>query len=334
MLFLSMLLFATSIVALVSCLIFLFKKQKKKGLIAIAICVISIFVGNFFMEINDKNDEPLYSVELKKTDTNYDSSQRMWTLTADKNGKYTLKLKANKDGKITVTSKSDPNTNFKVRVYNVKANEVVKVPLTVKTGSNNSAADFYIKADDMRTVEVFLSNPNYVEKSQSSSSEVSSQESLANLKATISSPMNMQNYLNIENNVINAAKSYNDIIDGNDDVSAEQSRNVAQRNYKTQMNNLNDLIKKAGKDYKSQKSHLTVSDWKLLQNYQNSLVDYLNELSSYASEIQNATPVLNDPSTPDDTKKDEQTDLNNAQNKFNQAKQHWQNQYNFIMNRN
>lgn len=172
MLFLSMLLFATSIVALISCLIFLFKKQKKKGLIAIAICVISIFVGNFFMEINDKSNEPLYSVELKKTDTNYDSSQRMWTLTANKNGKYTLKLKANKDGKITVTSKSDPNTNFKVRVYNVKANEVVKVPLTVKTGSNNSAADFYIKANDMRTVEVFLSNPNYVEKANSSESSI------------------------------------------------------------------------------------------------------------------------------------------------------------------
>lgn len=172
MLFLSMLLFSTSIVALVSCLIFLFKKQKKKGLIAIAICVISIFVSNFFMEINDKNNEPLYSIELKKTDTNYDSSQRMWTLTADKNGKYTLKLKANKDGKITVTSKSDPNTNFKTKVYNVKANEVVKVPLTVKTDSNNSAADFYIKADNMKTVEVFLSNPNYVEKESSSESSI------------------------------------------------------------------------------------------------------------------------------------------------------------------
>ena len=334
MLFLLTLLFATAIVALICCLIFLFKKQKKKGLIAIAICVISIFIGNFFMEINDKSDAPLYSIELKKTDTNYDSSERMWTLTADKDGKYTLKLKANKSGKITVTSKSDPNTNFKVKTYNVSSRETIKVPLAVKNDTNTPAADFYIKAGNMKTVEVFLSNPNYVKKSQSSSSEVSSQESLANLKATISSPMNMQNYLNIENNVINAAKSYNDIIDGNDDASAEQSRNVAQRNYKTQMNNLNDLIKKSSKDYKSQKSHLTVSDWKLLQNYQNSLVDYLNELSSYANEIQDATPVLNDPSTPDDTKKDEQTDLNNAQNKFKQAKQNWQNQYNFIMNRN
>ena len=282
------------------------------------------------------NDKQLYSVELKKTDTNYDSSERMWTLNADKNGNYTLKLKANKDGKITVTSKSDPNTNFKTKTYTVSSGETIKVPLTVKNDINTPAADFYIKADDMKTVEVFLSNPNYVEKessSESSNGTVSPQESLANLKATISSPMNMQNYQNIENNVINAAKSYNDIIGDNDNVSAERSRNVAQRNYKTQMNNLNNLIKKAGKDYKSQKSHLTESDWKTLENYQNSLVDYLEELSSYASEIQDATPVLNDPSTPDDTKKDEQTDLNNAQNKFNQAKQNWQNQYNSIMNR-
>lgn len=173
-----------------------------------------------------------------------------------------------------------------------------------------------------------------VSSTKKNHNDISPQESLANIKATISSPMNMQNYLNIENNVISAAKSYNDIIDDNENASAEQSRSAAQRNYKTQMNNLNDLIKKSSKDYKSQKSHLTVSDWKLLQNYQNSLVNYLDELSSYASEIQNATPVLNDPSTPDDTKKDEQTDLSDAQNKFNQAKQNWQNQYNSIMNRN
>ena len=172
MLFLSMLLFATAIVALISCIIFLFKKQKKKGLIAIIICVLSMFIGNFFVNTDNKNNEPLYSVELKKTDTNYDSSQKMWTLTANKNGKYTLKLKANKDGKITVTSKSDPNTNFKTKTYNVSSGETIKVPLTVKNNANTPAADFYIKADNMKTVEVFLSNPNYVEKESSSESSI------------------------------------------------------------------------------------------------------------------------------------------------------------------
>ena len=172
MLFLSMLLFATAIVALISCIIFLFKKQKKKGLIAIIICVLSMFIGNFFVNTDNKNNEPLYSVELKKTDTNYDSSQKMWTLTANKNGKYTLKLKANKNGKITVTSKSDPNTNFKTKTYNVSSGETIKVPLTVKNDANTPAADFYIKADNMKTVEVFLSNPNYVEKESSSESSV------------------------------------------------------------------------------------------------------------------------------------------------------------------
>lgn len=172
MLFLSMLLFATAIVALISCIIFLFKKQKKKGLIAIIICVLSMFIGNFFVNTDNKNNEPLYSVELKKTDTNYDSSQKMWTLTANKNGKYTLKLKANKDGKITVTSKSDPNTNFKTKTYNVSLGETIKVPLTVKNDANTPAADFYIKADNMKTVEVFLSNPNYVEKESSSESSI------------------------------------------------------------------------------------------------------------------------------------------------------------------
>lgn len=172
MLFLSMLLFATAIVALISCIIFLFKKQKKKGLIAIIICVLSMFIGNFFVNTDNKNNEPLYSVELKKTDTNYDSSQKMWTLTANKNGKYTLKLKANKDGKITVTSKSDPNTNFKTKTYNVSSGETIKAPLTVKNDANTPAADFYIKADNMKTVEVFLSNPNYVEKESSSESSI------------------------------------------------------------------------------------------------------------------------------------------------------------------
>lgn len=118
------------------------------------------------------NSEPLYSVQLKKTDMNYDSSERMWTLTADKNGKYTLKLKANKSGRITVTSKSDPNTNFKVKTYNVSSGETIKVPLAVKNDVNTPAADFYIKADNMKTVEVFLSNPNYVEKESSSESSI------------------------------------------------------------------------------------------------------------------------------------------------------------------
>lgn len=118
------------------------------------------------------SNKQLYSVELKKTDTNYDSSERMWTLDANKNGKYILKLKANKDGEITVTSESDPNTNFKTKTYTVSSGETIKVPLTVKNDINTPAADFYIKADDMKTVEVFLSNPNYVEKESSSESSV------------------------------------------------------------------------------------------------------------------------------------------------------------------
>ena len=144
----------------------------KKIVLSCGIVLLGFGLAGCSQEKTINNSEPLYSVQLKKTDTNYNSSQRMWTLTADKNGKYTLELKANKDGKITVTSKSDPNTNFKTKVYNVKASEVVKVPLTVKTGSNTPAADFYIKADDMRTVEVFLSNPNYVEKESSSESSI------------------------------------------------------------------------------------------------------------------------------------------------------------------
>lgn len=168
MLFLSILFLVIALVTLIACLVYLFKKQKKKGLIAITICVISMFLGNICSHIDDKSNEPLYSVDLKKTDTNYDSSQRMWTLDADKNGKYTLKLRANKDGKITVTSKSDgvydPNTNFKTKTYNISSGEIIKVPLSVKNDSNTSAANFYIKADDMKAVEVFLSNPNYVKK--------------------------------------------------------------------------------------------------------------------------------------------------------------------------
>lgn len=328
MLFLSILFLVIAFVTLIACFVYLFKKQKKKGLIAITICVISMFLGNICSHIDDKSDEPLYSVDLKKTDTNYDSFQRMWTLDADKNGKYTLKLRANKDGKITVTSKSDPNTSFKTKVYNVEADEVVKVPLTVKTGSNNSAADFYIKADNMKTVEVFLSNPNY--------NSVTPQKSLANLKTTISSPMNMQNYQNIENNVINAAKSYNDIIHGGDDKAAMESRNACQKRYEAQLKNVHNLAEKESKDYKSQELHLTSSDWNTLQNYQKTLVNYLDELYSYAVEVQNATAIINDdnPHTTSDEKKNAQTDLNNEQNKFNAIKKEWQNQYNSIMNRN
>ena len=117
--------------------------------------------------------EPLYSVNVKKDDDNYDDNG--WMFNANKNGNYDLQLKANKSGQITVTSDDDPDTTFTSKTYNVHKGDIVNVPLTVKSDKNTPGAEFHVKAKGTKTTNVFLGNPNYVE--QSSSSEQSSDNS-------------------------------------------------------------------------------------------------------------------------------------------------------------
>lgn len=67
------------IVALVFCFVYIFKKQKQKGLIAVVVCVISIFIGNIFLKIYDNNQGSSSSVTktssvLRKTN---ESSQNV-----------------------------------------------------------------------------------------------------------------------------------------------------------------------------------------------------------------------------------------------------------------
>ena len=157
-----------------------------------------------------------------------------------------------------------------------------------------------------------------------SKNHTSIKKSREDLKTIISIPMEKQNYLNLENKLMESAK-YNDIKD--------PSNPAAQRKFNVRLKNIKRIEKKTSKMYsKKDISALTSYDYKLLKKYKKSLKVYLNDLYDYAVEYQEATPVINDSKTHDDIKKQSQDELNKYQQSFNKSKTKWQNNYDQIMN--
>lgn len=148
-------------------------------------------------------------------------------------------------------------------------------------------------------------------------------KSRKDLKTIISMPMEKQNYLNLENQLMESAK-YNDIQD--------PSNTDAQRKFDVRLKNIKRIEKQTSKMYnKKDISVLTNSDYKLLKKYRKSLRSYLSNLYDYAVNYQEETPVINDPKTHDNTKKQSQDELNRYQKLFDKSKTKWQNNYDQIM---
>lgn len=185
---------------------------------------------------------------------------------------------------------------------------------------NNSNNDSSNVAQSSSSSEDSTSSSSEVESSNSQ--VVNESDSLKELKATISTPMPKENFLNIEQGVLDSAQ-YNDI-DSKDQSKATQ--------FKSRVDNLIQLVSNNNSLADSDKDHLTDSDFNALKEYQTKLVTYLNSLHDYATTYQSDNPVIQKPDTSEDTRSEFQQELSDSKQTFDQAKKDWLNAYDSIMN--
>ena len=160
--------------------------------------------------------------------------------------------------------------------------------------------------------------------SKNNDSSISPTSSKEELKTVISMPMNKENYQNLENGLLEAAK-----VDDIHDHSATMQGKLNKFNAKA-----NNILKKkiSKKDLHKEKKFLTSSDYQKFKEYSNNLDDYLSALYDYAVKYQSNTPVINDDKTSQSTKDNYQKELDQFKSKFDNAKEKWSNSYDSIMN--
>lgn len=156
-----------------------------------------------------------------------------------------------------------------------------------------------------------------------SSSSIDTAESLSNLKSIISMPMAKENYQNLEDGVLEAAKA--DEISGGA-TSADLSR------FHSRVSNIRDIADEAETLDIDNEDDLSSDDQTKLQDYQKLLISYLNALGDYAVIYQTDIPDINAPDTDAETVSEYQQELQEAQNKFTNAKNEWSASYDSIMN--
>lgn len=180
------------------------------------------------------------------------------------------------------------------------------------SNSNDKSSSSSIKSEKKAT------------SSKAASSSVSPTSSKEELKTVISMPMNKENYQNLENGLLEAAK-----VDDIHDHSATMQGKLNKFNAK-----VNNILKKkiSEKDLHKEKKFLTSSDYQKFKEYSNNLDDYLSALYDYAVKYQSNTPVINDDKTSQSTKDDYQKELDQFKSKFDNAKEKWSNSYDSIMN--
>lgn len=166
---------------------------------------------------------------------------------------------------------------------------------------------------------------NYSEESviSESSSSIDTAESLSNLKSIISMPMAKENYQNLEDGVLEAAKA--DEISGGA-TSADLSR------FHSKVSNIRDIADEAETLDIDNEDDLSSDDQTKLQDYQKLLISCLNALGDYAVIYQTDIPDINAPDTDAETVSEYQQELQEAQNKFTNAKNEWSASYDSIMN--
>lgn len=164
-----------------------------------------------------------------------------------------------------------------------------------------------------------------VDDTEDISSSSSSIDYDAELKSCVTSPMNKENYLNIESGVLEAAKV--------DDINnLNQSTQGALTRFKSRTENLKNLIDKNKTTLSDEKSILDQSHYDQLKDYTTKINNYLEALYDYAIEYQIDMPIINDPQTSDGTIQDTRAELQPKEDAFNQAKQSWIQAYDTIAN--
>lgn len=126
-------------------------------------------------------DDSIFNVNIKKTDTTWDSQEKQYTITANHQGKTNIPLKIKNSGIVTITTYKDgvydPGTTFKSEKLKVKKGECVEIPVSVINNDSNGGAVFYIKAKDTPTQTVFVGNPNMKDNTDNSNNNSSMSES-------------------------------------------------------------------------------------------------------------------------------------------------------------
>ncbi len=159
-------------------------------------------------------------------------------------------------------------------------------------------------------------------EASSSSSQVNESDSIKALKTVVSFPMAKENFLNIEQGVLDSAQ-YNDIDSPNQSKATQ---------FKSRVSNIDTLISKNNNLSDSESEYLTDNDFNTLKSYQTKLINYLNALHDYAITYQTDNPVIQKADTSEDTKKEVQDELNEYKQTFETAKNDWLTAYDSIMN--
>lgn len=159
--------------------------------------------------------------------------------------------------------------------------------------------------------------------SSKSSNSIDTDESLDNLKSIISMPMAKENYQNLEDGVLESAKV--------DDINGNATQGDLTR-FHSRVSNIRDKADEAKSLYSDNKGDLTSDDQTKLKDYKKLLVNYLNALGDYAVTYQSDNPVINTPDTDAETVEENQQELQEAQDKFTNAKNEWSASYDSIMN--
>lgn len=168
-----------------------------------------------------------------------------------------------------------------------------------------------------------VSKNNKSSQTSESASSINATESLNNLKSIISMPMAKENYQNLENGLLEAAKI--------DDISGGATQSDFTR-FHSKLDNINDRADDAKSLYSDGKDDLDSNDQIKLKTYKTELVNYLNRLHDYAVIYQNDNPVINTPDTSADVVEENKQELQDAQEAFTNAKDTWSNSYDSIMN--
>ena len=166
-------------------------------------------------------------------------------------------------------------------------------------------------------------NSDSYEEESSVSSSIPDDKSRDELKTAISTPMNKESYLNIENGVLEAA---------NYDDQKDPNNSGAKKRFDSRTENLKQISKDAEAEVSKEKKWLTNSDYEKLVDYTNKLTDYLDSLNNYAVTFQTDTPSINNPNTSSDLASSLQAEIDSAKSDYLSKKVAWSDAFDSIEN--
>lgn len=162
--------------------------------------------------------------------------------------------------------------------------------------------------------------------SESSSEDTAdANKSKENLKSYISMTDQKERYLNLESEMLKAAK-YDDINDGYSATKAKQFLVMTENIKNISESDADNPIENKDKE------SFTEEDFDKLTDYKKKLSDYFSDLHDYAVRYQANMPVINTPGTRQDIISEHKEELQQFKDSFDESKKAWLDAYDGIMN--